>query len=102
MSLMEKIEMFVLKRELKKERWKPMMTKIASLWKFLEGKKTYFMVAGAVGTEIAAALGYISPDQRTTLIQIFGMGAAATLAAKTNRAMAILKAVLPPAEPPKA
>lgn len=102
MSLMEKIEMFVLKRELKKERWKPMMSKLASLWKFLEGKKTYFMVAGAVGTEIAAGLGYISPEQRTTLIQIFGMGAAATLAAKTNRAMVILKAVVPPAEPPKA
>jgi hypothetical protein len=101
MRLMEKIENFLVKRELKKERWKPMINKLASFWKFLEGKKTYFMVAGAVGTEIAAGLGFITPEQRTTLIQIFGMGAAATLAAKTNRAVSILKAVVPP-EPPKA
>ncbi len=101
MSLIEKIENFLVKRELKKERWKPMISKLASFWKFLEGKKTYFMVAGAIGTEIAAALGFITPEQRVSLIQIFGIGAAATMAAKANRAVTILKAVVPP-PPPKA
>lgn len=101
MSLIEKIEIFVLKRELKKERWKPMIEKLASFLKFLEGKKTYFMVAGAVGTEIAAGLGYISPEQRTTLIQVFGTGAAATLAAKINRVMKVVQAITPPPEAPR-
>lgn len=91
MGLKEKLIVHFVKIEMAKERYKTMLGKLGKVWTALEGKKTYFMLTGAVLSEVSFALGFIVPEQRESLLKIFGVGTAATVADKINRGIKILR-----------
>lgn len=93
MGLKEKLIVYFVKIELAKARYRPMFKKLWKLYAATEGNKTYFMIAGAVLSEIVFALGFIGPEQRESLLKVFGVGTAATVADKINRGIRILKEI---------
>lgn len=91
MGFKEKLIVHFVKIEMAKARYRPVFEKIGKIFSKLEGNKTYFMIAGSALSEMVFALGFIGPEQRESLLKIFGVGAAATVADKINRGIRILR-----------
>lgn len=91
MSLKDKIVDFFIKKELQKEKYRPMFGKINSAWAWLEGKKSgIFAVLSGVAA-LANILGFINHDQLQAILLITGSGFAASMADKGNRAVGLLR-----------
>jgi len=91
MSLKEALLFFALRRELQKERWKPMLMKLKSIWHVIDGFRTHVFIAAFVLTEVAYLKGWISGPQHEVIAPLLGGSAGLAFSSKVNRLVGVIK-----------
>lgn len=100
MSLKESIIEYFIRRELKKEENKKMLSKLSGLWTAIEGKKSTWLTIVSLITMVGNICGYVNSDQAQQLLAICGVSYAGTMAEKINRLIKVIKEVAPSTPPP--